>query len=199
MGCTLFKIQSIHATASSRLCHTSCSYSLFQQYVFKASLLSYCSAGLERRSTNYTIQIVLAISLLTFSRTLQLSGWCMGARAVCGVLRGTRSSAGTGSQLPRSAIVQRHAWAPIRSHTHSSAQNEGNTATTSKPKRASKRWRNLAIVAGVGAAGYLADRELNASAITRNLRCAYYGWACFRISTESALATAANSTSTAIE
>lgn len=99
----------------------------------------------------------------------------MGSQAVCGVLQNTLMPLRAGSRL-RNLSSKRHAFASPRSCVHNAAPATSKAGQPS-PRGAhrTRRWRNLAIVAGLGGAAYLADRELNASAIARNLRCAYYG------------------------
>lgn len=110
-------------------------------------------------------------------------------RAVCGVVQGTvmpplRLASHQHSLAFKHAGLRRHGF-PARSGTArsyaSAVDSSSNSYTTGssqqipRVKKPSKRWRNLAIVAGLGGTAYLADRELNASAIERTLRCAFYG------------------------
>lgn len=111
-------------------------------------------------------------------------------RAVCGIVQGTvMPPLGLGSRLNslafKNAVLRRHGFNPARSGTarsyastvssSSSSYTTGSSQQIPRVKEPSKRWRNLAIVAGLGGTAYLADRELNASAIERTLRCAFYG------------------------
>jgi hypothetical protein len=101
----------------------------------------------------------------------------MVSRAVCGAGQGIVMPLRAGGRLHNfspNAVLNRHAFRSSRSRLYSTVENQAKASFT-KPVRKTHRWRNLAIVAGLGGAGYLADRELNASAIARNLRCAYYG------------------------
>lgn len=107
--------------------------------------------------------------------------WCKAAFSFAHsapVAAASRSSAprarSSRSRFSRTFHIGSSIWSHAKTATPSSSSDAAFHGKVPPTSKARSRWRRAGICAGIVGVGYLADKELNASALARTVRVAYY-------------------------